>query len=966
MSSYHSYQYPSSSQETWGNGFSGPQIPSKNPTDQVFRYKNYDHEMSGQHNARYAHSQKSLRRQSPPVVHRPKQTWPPNPTVEDELTSLSHEYDPQLADAGEMEVPHRGDIDQEKIMLAVNQFSPEFSASTRKTSQGYLINSSWSSFSNESSIFLTPGSEDRNRDRRYVYLPEKGIEIPLTYDEPRTPKYEMKPHPVKQDSHRGRSQKPKLETESPKRQSSEIPEPRPHLERLPSPYSYTPKANNRMETLSGDYMLSPDVMSPRAKPAEKQSPYFQDVSQPTKDKENRTRSQTSTVAEARTQSSTNRHKSTDAQSTERIGRTGKSASLQSTPYPMSDDEPDVSSDELPGSGGVIGSNQLSPESPRLLNMPRIEDFTRPKEGNKRPLEQPMLPPRQTLIATDAPSAGYTAMGFEYVNAQLPSPQSDQRKASPRGSPMDGPHSMPPVTPPDDRYHYYSAGRAASPRNTPPTSRPSSRTPSPMRIPHSRQTTGLSPSTPNQPESTQSIPRARSRMTSPLPSPGLQAAGTAVAPRIDVRAPSPANQNRLTSSNANNIRKSTSTRISLAPLELPGPPKLATPSVGRRRRAVSNTETRPQLSVDSSWTQQGTESARTPRARSRPSTLKRAVSFGTEPSTLPPCLRPVPVTGFTDWYTLVGCPSFSICPSCRDAVASTGHGRHFTPSLSRSSGVETRCDFSVPWVRMAWLLTGKNRRLDVDMIYAMAEIAAQEPPCPGRIGAVRQWYRVVDAENMKQFPSFDACPYCVRNLETLFPVLRGVFQKSRSHRPTQERSCDLRSDSKRFPTYIDHLELTANQASEFRRSPNTFRFIELAKRMSSIRECSRDDMLLDQRWHIMTQIPELTVCEECYDEVVRPAINSGSTLATQFSRNAHRVAPPGVGVSCQLYSPRVRSAFAEACRRNDLAGLKAMAVKRYQVERDLQARSAAVQKADIEEEERAEWVKELVNDWKRWE
>ena len=904
--------------------------------------------------------------------------------MEDEATSLSHEYNPMVADAWKIEVPYRGDIDQSPMIIEVDSPSAEPLTFIGGKREGHQREFRQSSSSSESSSPFTPEFDESNHDRRYVYIPEKGIEIPLTYDEPRTPKYDKTPRHREQERCRSRSQMPEVETSLPNLKSSRKLETRPHLKRLPSPNTYAPKELNNIETHSRDYMLSPDVMSPRAKPVETKNQYFESISQPAKSKENVNAGQASRAFEACRQPSTNKHTSVGVQPTQRIGRSRNRTFVQSAPYPMSSDDSDVSSDvssdESPVSRTTLKPDQISPQSPQLVTMPRIEDFSKLKEGKRRSLPQPILPPARALSALDGrvPPAGYAPIGLEGANTVLTSPQTDRRQASPRGSPVSMPYSTPHMIPSGEDYINCNASGAASPRTKPPTSRPTSRPTSkptfrpnsrpssPVLLHHSRQAAGLISGTPNQLESSKSVPRARSRMTSPLPSPGLQVASTPMAPRIDVRAPSPANRNKFTSQAMDEILEPKSAHASLAPLEIPNPPTLAAPPAGSRRRAISNVETRPQLSTVSDWAQKGTESAQSPRARSRPSAPDRAVSFGIQPQALPPCPRPNLVAGFNDWYTLVGCPSFSICPSCREAVASTGHGRHFTPDFSRSSGVETRCDFSVPWVRMAWLLTVKKRRLDLDMIYAMAAIAVNEAPCPGRREAVRQWYRVVNVENMKQLSSFNACSYCVRNLETLFPGLRGVFQKSYSRYPTQERPCDLRSDSKRFPAYVDHLETIANEAYEFRRSPNTIRFIELAKKMASTRECSRDDMLLDQRWHTITQIPEFTVCEECYDEVVQPAIDRGSTLATQFSRSAHRVASPDLGVSCQLYSPQMRTVFAEACRRNDLAGLRAVAVKRYQVERGLQARNAEVQQANIGDKERMERVRELVEDWKRWE
>lgn len=925
--------------------------------------------MSRHYNTHYHNDQRRHYHQAPPIVHqprRPRLKWPPNPIVEDEATSLSHEYEPVLPDARKNEAQCRGSLDQLPVIIDPARPPAKNSASLMRERRGKDEEYSRSISSSESSSPLTPDSDDNNLDRRYVYIPEKGIEIPLTYDEPRTPKHDQKPRLTSQDRRRGRQERPEVETKLPELQSSR----KPHLERLPSPYAYTPKSSQPTGTrFSGEYLLSPDTMSPSVRNTEKPSQYFEINAQSTQRNERRAMSQVSNNLEQQVRSSPIRHASTIVYPGDGTAKTENATSVKSTPYPVSDDESDLSPDGFPKSQHIRRPDHQSPDSPRLFSMPRLEDFAQRKESTRRPLQRPVLPPARTMSAFDdrgPPAPEPTASRLQKVDASLSSPRFETRQASPRGSPLNSPYSSPPITPPGDNYNVRNISRTTSPRVTPPTSQPTSRPPSrpssPVQLLHLRQTAGA-PATPKQTESsTKSSLEPGSHMTPPMPSPGLPDTSVAAAPRIDIRSPSPANHNKSSSYDADYAQKLNNGPGSLTPFILPHTSTLNAPSMGQRRRTLSNVETRPQLSINPTSFPQVLEPIRSPRTRSRPTT-PRTVSFGAQPFTLPPCSRSFPVAGLNDWYNLVGRPSFSICPSCREAVTSTGHERLFSPSAPKLSGVQTRCEFSVPWVRMAWL---SRRGLDVDMTYGMADVALHEPPCPGETEAVRQWYRVVDAETGKQVSSFDACSYCIYNLEIVFPNLRGVFQKSRTRRPMQERPCDLHSGSTRFRTYIDHFEMMANQAKEFRRPPNPFRFIELARKMASIRECSQGNFVLDQRWHIMSQIPELTVCEECYDGVVRPAMDNGSTLASQFSRNPHSVAPPDVGISCQLYSLRTRSAFADACRRNDLVRLRDVAVQRHRAERELQARHGDLRRVEMGEEERGERFRGLVEEWKRWE
>ncbi|MCJ1366281.1 hypothetical protein MMC16_005409 [Acarospora aff. strigata] len=251
--------------------------------------------------------------------------------------------------------------------------------------------------------------------------------------------------------------------------------------------------------------------------------------------------------------------------------------------------------------------------------------------------------------------------------------------------------------------------------------------------------------------------------------------------------------------------------------------------------------------------------------------------------------------------------------------------------SEISWIEDQMGFSSPWVRIAWLKTVQEQRPKLDMLCAIASI--NEQPCPGKVGAIRAWHRLHDSETGKPISNFD------------------------NH--TQQRACDLRSDSKRFAGYVDRLDAIANKADAERRPPRMGLFVDYARNMANTRECSKDDMVLHQAWHIMPQIPQFTVCEECYDEVVWPAIDAGSPLAAKFNRSMQIVGPGGV--SCQLYSPRTRRVFRDAVRNNDLAFLQEHVVKRFDVERDLHARSARARAYDDGEE-----IARIAQEWEKWE
>lgn len=922
----------------------------------------------------------------PPLIHQnyqPSRRWPPVAVAEDEAISLSKEYMPFWPDISREEARYRGEIDQQPMIIPVHL--PPDSSSI----DGY------SPKSNASSEFSSPrtplDSEGINIDRRYLYIPERGIEIPSTYNEPRTPKYEKKPPtPGDMDDTRSRKELSRLETNL---SSGEPLRERPwRHERAPSPYAYTPKPSKSIEDpITAESLGSADVMGPKVG--------FDAGG---------TASGTTAVRHQANPSgqgvgiqpmlpSTTRHDSVFGYPGEYSGVGKYENTAQSTPYPLSSDESDLSGDEVFPSRTRKSGGLNSPQSPPKYSMPRHGDFSKRRTDRELPYDTALPPAPVGFVHGKGAPPTYmrmpTSPGLKsgHVQPQSPGipfgnmPQSNaalqydkmspsklqgDRYASPQGSVTSSPASSPPATP--GRTDVRKAEYATQARVIPPggrhPSRSGSRPESPEQHFGSPESRNLGTSTRDSAELVSNRKKLQSLTRSRSPSPGIKGATyIQTLPSIGVREPSPARPENITRPAPEAMPAKRSPPATLTPLLTPQAPDFGRPVSGARRRALSNVETRPKVSLSVSRPETLVIPAPSPQAKSRSPSHHRTVSFGSQPLALLPCPRPSPVAGYSDWYTLIGNSSFSICPSCRRTVFGAGYEKHFQPSRPDASESKRRCDMSTPWMRMALLVTMSAKRPDPQLLYGMADIVVNEVPCPGKARTAGSWYRVVSPEDEKQVSGFNVCPCCVRNIETMFPGLVGVFQKSKSRYPDRERSCDLRADSKRFAAYIDLLESTAKHAQEFKRAPNMLRFADLAEKMAGIPECSRDDMLLDQYWHITPHIPELTVCEDCYLEVVRPAAREGYSLAMDFSRKAYRTGPRDVGISCQLYSTRMRNTFKEACRRQDVGWLKSVAMQRHQIEADLQRRRIReTHRAEIADDERLERIQGLVDEWKRWE
>lgn len=355
-------------------------------------------------------------------------------------------------------------------------------------------------------------------------------------------------------------------------------------------------------------------------------------------------------------------------------------------------------------------------------------------------------------------------------------------------------------------------------------------------------------------------------------------------------------------------------------------------------------------------------------RSSPSSSEKLPLFPTVsalPINLPICPRSKPVAGYHDWYTIKDMPDIDICPTCMSSIGNSRFRDSFVPSLAKPRTQEIQCALSKPWIRHAWIQTMKQRRRNLDLIYQLVHLPPATKPCPGKKGEVRAWYRIIDPETGTPVPNFEACSACVRGVEHMFPQLQGVFKRSTN--PVQ-RTCDLTCESKRFGGYIAQLDLAAVRCEVERlREPNIQAFADHARRTARIRECTRDDKIRSQPWHFMPQLPEFTICEECFEDVVRAVIKQ--PIAAKINRTLQMLPGEGPhtnGVSCQLYSDRMRKVFKEAVQYNDFNLLKSVAIRRYGAEQLLQEKHRLLVRDMATGIDRTTELQEIIRTWMQWE
>ncbi|KXG47492.1 uncharacterized protein PGRI_013620 [Penicillium griseofulvum] len=337
--------------------------------------------------------------------------------------------------------------------------------------------------------------------------------------------------------------------------------------------------------------------------------------------------------------------------------------------------------------------------------------------------------------------------------------------------------------------------------------------------------------------------------------------------------------------------------------------------------------------------------------------------------LSPCPRTIAVAGYQDWYTLKGLTHLDICPSCMSQIAQSRYRDYFTPSLSKPAGQKTRCAFANAWTRLAWAQMIKKQHDSLELLYQMTRPPPGTRPCPGRVVADQPWYRIYDPESGGDLAGFNVCSSCARNIRILMPSHRDTFQLNPD---PAERVCDFVTSSPRFVKFIDLLDASASRVesdSSRTRRPDTREFLSYARRKVVLRDCRRDRPTLST-WHFIPSLPEMCVCEDCYDEVVWPLAKANHRIACMVTTKMRILPGDAPGrireASCQLYSPRMRAKFREAVVRDDFEMLRSVAQRRVEAAQRFLDRKEELYLAQVKGYDCDEEMRKAVDEWRRWE
>ncbi|KAF2470580.1 uncharacterized protein BDR25DRAFT_303661 [Lindgomyces ingoldianus] len=846
---------------------------------------------------------------------RNKRTWPPSPSVEDEAISLAREYPVGSAHSERSgEAKSRGSVDQYPIIEEIEQ--PRV-------------------------------VHDDSGERRFVLVSDPGVAP--------APSAAAK---ERRKSFAERGNIPHLKTD--------VSEPPVFTQRTPTPYAYTKPTKESAAPPASECFLSPEPITP--------TPASIPSSIPKRNPWDTPRDQNARPTKAPAVHSRN----DSVQQSPRTGRLDvfddsdmepedtSRLRTERTPAQYSFVKSDLQREDLRSSLHDCKKERKDPRAPPPQSPRSAYDNTLSSPGSSKNSTPPPQSPqssssslsngtRQRPLSRPSPvDTGYSKSSRTYP---------DSRPASPLRRPSSPLHREVPM-PPSPTYSPKLPPRRAN--ESPPSTRPTSRGgPQRPASPLSFSTTLQPPSEPRVPVTDADWhatypPATRDRSRPPSRYGRHESMPLPVPPRIDVQSPSPGRPPRLSALPYPVDDRETDVYMPpeeayqyqhttpAPPLGPPSPslrqpypdsPKLSSPVVSSPREASS--AFRPSLGS------RHTAAEEVPRlARVRSNSIrsqssneghrKERTNTLSLDKPLPSCPRSEPSTMHDDWYTLDNCPNFDICPSCFERVfIDTPFAVFFKQARRYENPVERFCDFSSPWMRLAWLLTIKQQRKSPDLLYALATITEFGEPCPKDKEVPGPWYGIVDQRDGSPVPNFTMCPCDFKQVEALFPSLRGYFIRipsSDSLRNTKAPTCSLRITSRRFPKYLDLLVELDAEAQLRGRSPNIERFILMARENAYKGECLKDKPTLRKPWHFIPSLPEFTVCEECYDDVIWPAIKEKSRLAESFNRTIQLVPGEDIeGTSCCLYSTRMRRVWARALESDDFGYLKRKAIERKRIE-----------------------------------
>ncbi|KAK3952479.1 hypothetical protein QBC32DRAFT_140505 [Pseudoneurospora amorphoporcata] len=284
-----------------------------------------------------------------------------------------------------------------------------------------------------------------------------------------------------------------------------------------------------------------------------------------------------------------------------------------------------------------------------------------------------------------------------------------------------------------------------------------------------------------------------------------------------------------------------------------------------------------------------------------------------------------------FWTLRGAENFLVCPRCHSELFANSQFRHEFVAISLRPDQHVLCDIgSSFWYRMAYLMTLKQRLPDLQLVRNVAAVSGRNPPCSGPQETSRKWHGMWDPYKGDFVPLFEVCVGCAKMLEAVLPNLANTLYQISPEPFTTYCQLHYAPGRKRFMDYWDLLEATSDIALSHQTEPDIRGLASGLRRIARVKECPpcpKDQALVGAYWHVMQFLPDFTVCEECYREVVKPMLDANDRRSDiPWNFIPERLVSKPIA-SCQLSSEQMREEFREACRLNDYGYLEGKYIER---------------------------------------
>lgn len=268
------------------------------------------------------------------------------------------------------------------------------------------------------------------------------------------------------------------------------------------------------------------------------------------------------------------------------------------------------------------------------------------------------------------------------------------------------------------------------------------------------------------------------------------------------------------------------------------------------------------------------------------------------------------------------PGLAVCEACYCDNVIPHFEDKFTEAVTAPQQT-LMCGMAALAVKMPWDSAVQKGSFEIwwEAVYARMTL----PQCSEKgftDQVAREWYRLRHLhENLEGFKCCRSCYNSILrplDLAPHFELIRFPLQNS-----TPTRTCSLAPDSPRYEAYMKKLK----EASD-RKLFDIFLSYVIPR--AKIPPCRPKSFLARMKWY---GTDEFVVCEECYFEYVRDSpLNNQLTVRARYSPEPQ---------ACDLYSPRMKHIWGEACAKRDIKYFARAAIERGEIYCEVLGRSKEI-------------------------